>query len=390
MVSATVAVTISAWAGQVKIEGSGAIRSAGDGELSASARINGPWRITFDLADNLYVYERNDGPRDVIRRIDASTRIVTTLQATACDFAREPNPEPRPAGCFGPVGQLRASGPSALLFSEYLWGRLRKLSLKTFSLSTIAGNGQDESRGDGGPAIDASFHGPMCFAVDHVGNIFVCDSNRIRRIDAATGVITTVAGTGARGSAGDGGPAIAAEINPTALAVDSNGDLYLSDSVPVANQGSLGPGLYRIRRIRSQSGIIETIAGNSEGVYDESGFKGYGEPALQAELSRPEALTLDGLGHLIFINGEFTIGRVDLKSGRLYRVAGNGQPGAMGDGGPALGATVDAVDLAIDSNSNLFLADWQDNRIRRIDAKTGIITTFAGNGLPHRKPPAYQ
>jgi hypothetical protein len=230
----------------------------------------------------------------------------------------------------------------------------------------------------------------LCFVVDHAGNIFVCDSGRIRRIDAETSVMTTVAGTGVRGSTGDLGPAIAAQINPVALAVSSNGDLYLSDLVPVASQGSLGPGIYRIRRIRARSGIIETIAGNSEGVYNESGFKGYGEPALQAELSRPEALTLDGLGHLIFINGQFTIGRIDLKSGRLYRVAGNGEPGETGDGGPALRARIDAVDLAVDRDGSLFVADWQDNRVRRIDARSGIITTFAGNGLPHRKLPAYQ
>jgi hypothetical protein len=382
---------ILAWFCQACVGGGTLITRPGDGGPAVDATINGPWRITFSAEDSLFVYERNDdGPPDAIRRIQAYNEIVSTIQVQGCDFPTQPNPKPRPVGCFGPLSQLRSNGLTGLLLSEYLWGRLRRVDLRTSALSTIAGNGLDLSRGDDGPAIEASFHRPLCFAVDSSGNIFVCDAGRIRRIDSRTSIITTVAGSGIRGSKGDGGPATAAQISPIALAVGADGDLYISDDVPVPNQGSLGPGIYRIRRIDSRTREIQTIAGSGDGLSDESHLKGDGRSALQTDLSRPEALTLDGSGNLFFINGEFKISRIDLRSGRLYHVAGSGSPGATGDGDLAIRATIDAVDLALDSKGNLFIADWQNSKIRRIDSRTGIITTFAGNGLPHRKPPAYQ
>lgn len=277
--------------------------------------------------------------------------------------------------------------------SEFTRGRLRRLDLRTWSISTIAGSGRRDGKGDGGPAAQASIDGPRCFATDQAGNIFVCDaSHRIRRIDAQTGLINTVAGDGTPGDRGDHGPATAAQVDPIGIAVSPTGDIYVATIATKSRNGigTFAPSSYRIRRVDARTGIIEAIAGNGTEVVDGSGFNGDGELALETELYEPRALTLDHSGDLFFLNGDARIGVIDLKSRRIFTLAGDGQRGATGDGGPAVQATIDAFDLAIDPTGNLFIADWQHNRVRRIDSATGVISTFAGNGLPHKKPTSWQ
>ena len=219
--------------------------------------------------------------------------------------------------------------------------------------------------GDGGPPAEAQLSRPAGLALDGSGNLYVAENvtHRIRRIDA-DGVITTIAGTGERGSGGDGGPATEAQFFfPDDLAVDGSGNLYVADK----NNN-------RIRRIDTQ-GVITTIAGTGE-----RGFGGDGGPATEAQLVRPAGLALDGLGNIYVVDsGNNRIRRIDA-DGVITTIAGAGERGSGGDGGPATEAQFFFPDgLALDGSGSLYLADINNNRIRRIDAE-GVITTIAGTG----------
>jgi hypothetical protein len=172
----------------------------GDGGPAAKAEINGPTSITIDPEGNLYVYELYGG--DVLR-IDAAKGIVTTV----LEGCREPWKNLLPNGCVPPIGELRIDPSGNLLFSEFTYNRLSKLDLHSQTLSVIAGTGDLHSSGDGGRALDAGISVSYCFAHDGEGNMFVCDSSyRIRRVSAATGIVSTIAGSGKWGFGGDGGP----------------------------------------------------------------------------------------------------------------------------------------------------------------------------------------
>jgi len=238
------------------------------------------------------------------------------------------------------------------------------------TIYTIAGTGVNNFSGDGGLATAAELNSPKGLAVDAAGDLFIADStnNRIRRVDATTGIITTIAGTGAFGFGGDGGLATAAEFrSPNGLVFDAAGNLFIADS---SNN--------KIRRVDAATGIITTVAGTGAG-----GFSGDGGLATAAELNLPRGLAIDAAGNL-FIADIFNnrVRRVDAATGLITTMAGTGAGGFSGDGGLATAAELDFPEgLAIDAAGNLFIADSANNRIRRVDAATGIITTVAAAEL---------
>jgi sugar lactone lactonase YvrE len=221
--------------------------------------------------------------------------------------------------------------------------------------------------GDGRVATSASLAQPVGVARDSNGNIYTSDSNncRIRKV-SKTGVITTYAGTGICGFSGDGGPATAAMIsNPYGLSLDNHGNLLFAD-----------PGNSRIRQI-TPAGVITTIAGN--GTF---GYSGDGGPAVSASLGAPFAVAADAMTGKIYIadSGNYVI-RVVNTAGIIQTIAGNHTYGFSGDGGPATSAEIGYVEgLRTDSHGNLYIADTNNERVRKVDA-SGIITTYAGNGL---------
>ncbi len=274
-------------------------------------------------------------------------------------------------------------------------------------ITTVAGNGTLGYSGDNGPATSAKLDIPSDMAIDSAGNVYIVDrgNNVVRKVDPS-GVITTFAGNGTMGYAGDGGPATAAELFlPVTIAVDSSNNVYIGD------MGSNG-----IRKV-STSGTISTFVTFEEAsglAFDSSGnlyvtdhnnfiyklspsgtrttnvnagngFAGDGGPALTAKINFPNGIAVDKAGNIYFADsGNNRIRKIDT-SGIITTVAGSGSPGFTGDGGPAtaaklgIGLTDTTQGVAVDSAGNLYFTDNQNNRVRKVDT-TGIITTVAGNG----------
>jgi len=272
-----------------------------------------------------------------------------------------------------------ASG--SLYIVETQMHRIRKIDTNG-SVSTVAGRptgyGVGGYSGDGGPATEALLNQPTGVAVDASGNLYIADKNnqRIRRVDI-NGIITTVAGSGPiptqwpydGGYSGDGGPATEALLNqPTGVAVDASGNLYIAD----ANNN-------RIRRV-DINGIITTVAGSGPTGWQNGGYSGDGGSAIGARLSYPTGVAVDVAGNLYIADtNNNRIRKVDA-SGIITTVAGNGTAGSNGDGGPATEAQLNwPRGVAVDVPGNLYIADCRNHRIRKVGA-SGIITTVAGNG----------
>ncbi|MGI9119569.1 MAG: right-handed parallel beta-helix repeat-containing protein [Acidimicrobiales bacterium] len=241
-------------------------------------------------------------------------------------------------------------------------------------ISTVAGTGccglfGDTERADGGPATQAKLSAPQGVAVDAAGNLYIADTadNRIRKVDTS-GIITTFAGGGSPADGlGDGLPATQASLAlPFDVAVDAEGNVYIADAAD-----------YRIRKV-DPSGIITTVAGDGT-----AGFSGDGGPATAAQLSNPVGLDVDVEGNLYIVDqSNSRVRRVDADTGIITTVAGGGAPAdGVGDGLVATEAQLNSPsDVAVDAQGNLYIADQGNNRVRRVDADTGIITTVAGDG----------
>ena len=281
------------------------------------------------------------------------------------------------SGDGGPGTQAEINNPyglttgpdGALYFCEIGNHRVRRLDLKTNRISTVAGSGQKGYAGDGGPALDAVLNEPYEVRFDRGGNMFFAEMQNhvVRRVDAKTHVITTVAGTGTPGFAGDGGPAAKAQLRqPHSIAFDAAGRLLICDI-----------GNHRIRRVDLQTGIIETWAGTGERKPTPDGAPIAGTP-----LNGPRAIAVDPDGNLYLVLREGNaVYRIDAHDGRIHHVAGTGESGYSGDGGPAKLARLSGPKgIAWAPGGSLYLADTESHTIRRIDLKSGIITTVAGTG----------
>ncbi len=229
-------------------------------------------------------------------------------------------------------------------------------------IKTIAGNGEQGYDGDGLPAPGAMLSGPLGVAVDGTGNVYIEDfyNFRVRKVNT-NGIITTYAGNGFAGNSGDGSIGSNATIDPHGIAVDKYGNLYISD----ASYSS-------VRKVNTL-GIISKVAGNNT-----FGYKGDGGPATNAALSSPYGLAVDTAGNLFIADASRHVVRKVSKNGIISTVAGSDTLGYMGDGGPATNARLDSpFAVAVDRRGNLFISDHKNNVIRKVNANH-IITTYAG------------
>ena len=236
-------------------------------------------------------------------------------------------------------------------------------------ITTVAGNGVLTFNGDGIPAVTASLYYPYDVAMDSAGNLYIADfSNyRIRRVDAVTGLITTVAGNGSQGLSPDGTPATQASLNaPISVAVDGAGNVYFSDHYNA-----------RVCKVDAATGLLTAVAGT--GTYGYSGDDG---PATAAEMGYPWGIALNSAGDLFIADlDNYRVRKVAAATGIITTVAGTGDYGFSGDDGPAsLAQLRGAIDVAADAAGNLVIADTGNVRVRYVDAVSGIITTVAGTG----------
>jgi hypothetical protein len=254
---------------------------------------------------------------------------------------------------------------------------IRKVTAATGLISTVAGNGTAGYSGDGAAATSAELNFPTGVAVDGAGNLYIADqsNHRIRKVTAATGLISTVAGTGTGGyvASQDTGTtaATSAELRfPYAVAVDGAGNLFIAD---YTNQ--------RIRKVTAATGFISTVAGNGTGGYVASQDTGT-MAATSAELQYPQGVAVDGAGNL-YIGDSYNqrIRKVTAATGFISTVAGNGTAGYTSDGIAATSAELNyPAGVAVDGAGDLYVADVSNNRIRKVSAATGVISTVAGNG----------
>ena len=235
-------------------------------------------------------------------------------------------------------------------------------------IQTIAGTGEAGHSGDGGPAERALINDPFMCDFDQQGNMFFgqAKGHTLRRVDAATGVITTVAGTGSEGYSGDGGQASQATVNQIySICVDANGDIYIVDRLNAA-----------VRKIDAATGIITTVAGTGE-----PGYSGDGGPGNLAQLVEPNDAFLDGKDGLLIADiQDQRVRRLELTTGIITTFAGNGEKVRSGDGNPATQASFfGSRAVCMDSKGNTYVCEREGHGVRKIDAN-GIMSTFAGTG----------
>jgi streptogramin lyase len=280
------------------------------------------------------------------------------------------------SGDGGPAAKARLNnpysvrrGPDGLLYICDMDNNGIRRIAKDGTISTFVGNGKRGYSGDGGPAKDASLNQPYELAWDQAGHLYFVEigNHVVRRVDAKTGVISTVAGTGKAGFGGDGGPAAKALLNqPHSLAIDSSGDLFVCD---ILN--------HRIRRINLKTGVIDTWAGDGTKKTSPDG-----SPITGSSLRGPRALEFapDGSLWLALREGNAVL-KLDPKAGTLKRVAGTGKSGFTGNGGSALLATLSGPKgVSLAPNGDVYLADTESHSIRRIDVKKKTLELVVGDG----------
>jgi len=261
-------------------------------------------------------------------------------------------------------------GPDGALFiTEVGHHRIWKLNRQTREMTVIAGSGQKGYGGDGGPAAAAAMNEPYEIRFDHDGHLYIVEMQNhiVRRIDARTGRIETIAGTGEPGDSGDDGPAKQARLKvPHGIVLDGKGGLYIADI-----------GNHRIRRVDLKEGTIDTVAGTGMRARAEDGAPVRGTP-----LDGPRALDFSDADTMwLALREGNAVYRVDWREGRLRHLAGTGRPGYTGDGGPARQAQLAGPKgIAMGPEGWVYIADTESHTIRRIQTKTGQIETLVGDG----------
>ncbi len=345
------------------IAGTGTGGYNGDNIQATAAEVFVPSDVATDKAGNVYI---DDFLNNRIRFIDISTGIISTIVGTGGGGYNGDNIAATAATINEPTGvALDTSGN--IFIADYQNHRIRRVDAVTRIITTIAGDGTGAYNGDNIAATAAELQDPEGVSTDDSGNVYIADTYnyRIRKICVKTGIITTVAGNGVMSYSGDGGMATAAEINHTEkIKSDHIGNLYVPDE---SNS--------RVRYVDVSTGMITTVAGN--GV---SGLYGNGGPATAAEIASPEGVTLDASGNMYFADiSNDIVQMVDKSTGIISRVVGIHINGFSGDGGPAINAEISApVGLHIDNMGNMYLADNGNERYRKIaPISTGTVPIYS-------------
>jgi len=343
----------------------------GDGGPASQANFNFPMDVAVDSGGNIFIADAFDNR---IRRVDASTKVITT-------FAGNGNPCSSPTSSCGdgssPIGatlnyptSVAFDSAGNLYIADSRDNRIRMIPPGGATITTVVGTGAAcltaPSCGDGGQAAAATLRVPMWVFVDASNNLYIADTydNEIRFVNNQTKVISTVAGNGQQGFSGDGNSATSAQLNsPVSVFLDNSGNLIIADN-----------GNQRVRQV--SGGNISTIAGGGNG--------NDGGPATNAILANPYNVAEDGNGNLYIAdtaNNRVRFVNMQAVPPTISTVAGTGNANYTGDNGPAVSAALTGpTGVAVDSSGNLWIADTGNLVIRRVDANTHKITTYAGTG----------
>ncbi|MEI6123508.1 MAG: T9SS type A sorting domain-containing protein [Bacteroidota bacterium] len=356
------------------VAGTGVAGHSGDGGPATSAKVDITFGIVTDAANNVIFA---DNGNNAIRKITVSTGVISKVAGTYYNYNGT-------NWYFGGDGGLATAAYMAYPFgvaldtvgniyvADNLNNVIRKITVSTGIITTVAGTGSFFSMGwpwvgDGGLATDADLNDPWDVAIDHDGNLFIADrgDNVIRKVDAVTGIISTVAGTGTAGYSGDNGQATSAKLNgPDGVTFDAAGNMYISDDYN-----------HVIRKVNKLTNIITTVAGTGVG-----GYSGDNIQATSAKINDPSlkvAFDTDG-NFYIADDGNNRIRKVTIATGIITTVAGNGVNGYSGDNGLATSATLNGPEgVAVDALGNIYITD-ENNTVRKVNGPTGSVPATPG------------
>ncbi|MEN3316007.1 MAG: trimeric autotransporter adhesin [Acidimicrobiaceae bacterium] len=341
----------------------------GDGLPATQSSLDFPLDVAVNAAGDVFITDANHSR---IRRVDHATQVITTVGGTGVPgFNGDGLPGPQTQ--FAHPAFLTVDAAGNAFVSDDNASRVRRIDATTGIVTTVAGGGV----GDGGPAAQASLAEPRDLATATDGNILIadCGDHRVRKYDVATRMVTTVVGGGQPvGAVGDGLGATDAELLcPSGIFVAAAGTGAPPGTMFIADAGQ-----NRVRRV-APNGVVTTVAGT--GV---AGFNGDGRAATRAQLSGPSDVALDAAGNVyISDTGNHRVRKVDVSTGQISTVAGNGKLGVGDSGVPGTSTPMTApLGLLPDGSGNLLIADASFPRIARLDLSTGVITTVAGTGVP--------
>ena len=343
------------------VVGSGSSGYSGDGGPATKAELNLPASLTFDRHGNLYISDRAN---HCVRKVNKKGIITTVAGNGTGGFSGDGGPATR-ASLNLPSG-IVIDNKGNLYIADRSNNRVRVVNSKGI-ITTFAGNGDNGYHGDNMPALKATLDKPFGLALDKNNNLYIADrgNNRVRKVDSS-GLISTVAGDGGFYYIGDNGPAYRASIaGPTGVAVDDKGNIYIAD-----RQNN------RIRVVDKQ-GLIRTIMGTGQQDYN-----GDSELGRETNLHLPFSITFDKKGDLLVIDrSHYRIRKLTLKGSKVTTLAGNGVKQFGGDGGPSQGAHLEFPHgIDVDSKDNVIFSDKAHYRIRKITPE-GIISTIVGTGV---------
>ena len=345
--------------------GTGTAGYNGDGIDGTKARLNYPVDLAVDREGNIYIA---DDFNHRLRKLTISTGLISTVAGTLVSGYNGDDIDATTASLNTPEG-VGVDLAGNVYIADTLNHRLRKVTVSTGKITTIAGTGVSFGTPvDGILATKSTLARPSSVAVDTEGNIYIADSanHRIRKVSGSTGIITTVAGTGVNGYNQDGIAATTATLSsPLAVAVDASGNFYIADSFN-----------NRLRKVTLSTGIITTIAGTGT-----SGFNADRIDATTSRLYNPKGVAVDRLGNVFIADSEnYRIRKVIVSTGIITTIAGTGIPGFTGDGVNATSATLNYVTgIAVDAVDNFYIADTNNHRVRSM---TGERRTGAPSAAP--------
>ncbi|MEW6734251.1 MAG: IPT/TIG domain-containing protein [Acidobacteriota bacterium] len=336
----------------------GGVSFSGDGGKATEANLIGPRKVALDSAGNIFIADTNNNR---VRRIDVATRIITTVAGGGASLK---DGDPANIARLYPLS-IALDADGNLFIADGLTQSVRRVDALTRTISTVASGPTLLYNGDGNPASMAGFGAaPTDIEFDRAGNLYVLIRNSVRRIDVQTGIITTVAGAGAAGFDGDGGIATYALLNkPQAIAIDSTGNIFIADTFN-----------HRVRKVDARTGIITTVAGNGNSSVNE--LERDGKIATQVAIVSPKSVAVDSEGSLYVLDA--FVSRVELRTGVL-RVIKQKPPRIRCLRYEVPDLIFPAGIMALDGTGSLYIP--QSRRIRRLEIDTGIVTTEAGKEL---------